>query len=203
MPDVKVDSTPEATIANIPEPSKLTEAPQNLLELLTKAHIHDEDMRSKVALAFVKAVSQGRIRQGDDESYSKVMGKMAHDKRIDENRKARLVKRHLGIRQENQEPVNIEDSSDESTNETDLFANPSKLPEEIVIEQQTKEAVRQAIANLPEHQRQAIELRYRKGMRHQEAGEAMGLKETAFKQLIKRALDRMYRNLNVEDLAVE
>ncbi len=62
------------------------------------------------------------------------------------------------------------------------------VPEEIVLRRERARELEEAVAALPESQRRAVVLRFFRGLRNKEIGEAMGRSEGAVKLLLYRAL---------------
>jgi len=67
------------------------------------------------------------------------------------------------------------------------------LPEEIVLRSERARELRDAVAALPESQRQAVVLKFSQELRNREIGEVMGRSEGAVKLLLHRALCNLRR----------
>ena len=72
------------------------------------------------------------------------------------------------------------------------------VPEEVVLRSERARELQSAVAALPKSQRQVVELRFFRGLRNKEIGEAMGRSEGAVKLLLFRAL-RNLRDLDAVD----
>lgn len=74
------------------------------------------------------------------------------------------------------------------------------VPEEMVLRSERARELEEAVAALPESQRQVVVLRFFRGLRNKEIGKAMGRSEGAVKLLMFRAL-RNLRDLDTVDTA--
>ena len=71
--------------------------------------------------------------------------------------------------------------------ELDMQADPSPTPEDALVGQSTRDRVRQALAALPDRQREALVLTYYQELSNAEAASAMQISVDAVESLLARA----------------
>jgi RNA polymerase sigma-70 factor (ECF subfamily) len=72
---------------------------------------------------------------------------------------------------------------------------PIETPSEAVMARERREAVERALACLPEHYRQVLQIRQQEGLTFKAIGEVMGRSEEAAQKLWVRALEQLEREL--------
>ena len=75
------------------------------------------------------------------------------------------------------------------------FADPGPSPSAVMVSRETSEALEVAIRSLPEHYREIIHLRYRRGLSNDEIARLMGRTEAATRKIWSRALHDLSRQM--------
>ncbi len=104
---------------------------------------------------------------------------------------------------------NIRSKDDSDSTLTEFLVDPSRTPEEEVVDESLKNDVRSLLMTLPEKERKIVELRFGIGggkpMSLKEIGENYGLTKERIRQIEKRALERLRENskgLDLEDYTI-
>lgn len=87
-------------------------------------------------------------------------------------------------------------ATDEATSDFDQFADAAPTPDTAVSRQETGEAVRRALAELPEHYRSVLVLRHYQDLKFREIAEVLDLPEGTVKTRTTEALNEMARLLH-------
>ncbi len=99
---------------------------------------------------------------------------------------------------------NIKSKDDSDSTLTEFLVDPSRTPEEEVVDDSLKNDVHALLLTLPEKERRIVEMRYgiggRKPMSLKEIGESYGLTKERIRQIEKRALERLRENSKGMDL---
>ncbi len=82
--------------------------------------------------------------------------------------------------------------------EADGVRSSEPVPEEMVLRSERARQLEEAVAALPENQRQAVVLRFWRRLRNKEIGEVMGRSEGAVKQLLYRAMLALREQVGAE-----
>ncbi|QDV37144.1 sigma-70 family RNA polymerase sigma factor [Tautonia plasticadhaerens] len=80
---------------------------------------------------------------------------------------------------------------------TPVIPDPGPSPSTVLVRRETAEALEVAIQGLPDHYRQVIHLRYRKGLSYEEIAQAMNRTEMATRRLWSRALHELSRRMKI------
>lgn len=99
---------------------------------------------------------------------------------------------------------NIKSKDDSDSTLTEFLVDPSRTPEEEVVDDSLKNDVHSLLLTLPEKERRIVEMRYgiggSKPMSLKEIGESYGLTKERIRQIEKRALERLRENSRGMDL---
>lgn len=87
-------------------------------------------------------------------------------------------------------------AADEASSDLDQFADAAPTPDNAVSRQETGEAVRRALAELPEHFRSVLVLRHYQDLKFREIAEVLDLPEGTVKTRTTEALNEMARLLH-------
>lgn len=103
----------------------------------------------------------------------------------------------------------IKSKDDSDSTLTEFLVDPSRTPEEEVVDESLKNDVRTLLMTLPEKERKIVEMRFGIGggkpMSLKEIGESYGLTKERIRQIEKRALERLRENskgLDLEDYTI-
>lgn len=90
----------------------------------------------------------------------------------------------------------LDPGADETSDDLDHFADAAPTPDTAVSRQETGEAVRRALAELPEHYRSVLVLRHYQDLKFREIAEVLDLPEGTVKTRTTEALNEMARLLH-------